>query len=66
MITLTDTSEMPFGVHKGKPMQEVPANYFHYLWAKEGFKNHKDSPVADYIRRNLDALKQEYPDGIWN
>lgn len=61
---LTDTDEMPFGRHKGKLMQEVPASYLHYLWSN-GMKCETDSNVADYIRRNLDALKKEFPDGIW-
>lgn len=63
LIPLTDTDPMPFGKHKGEPMQDVPASYLHYLWTN-GLKDSKAS-VADYIRRNLDALKQEHKDGIW-
>jgi hypothetical protein len=62
---LTDTDPMPFGKHKGTPMQDVPATYLHWLWTKTGGKDDKVSPVADYTRRNLDALKKEYTDGIW-
>ena len=65
MNTLDDTSPMPFGKYRGTPMQDVPADYLHWLW-QNGMKNDKLSPVADYIRRNLSALKQEHPDGIWN
>lgn len=62
---LTDLDPMPLGkAHLGKPMQEVPASYFHFLWTN-GLKQDKTSPVADYIRRNLDALKAEHTDGIW-
>lgn len=64
MISLEDTDVMPFGKHKGEPMQDVPARYLHWLW-NEGKKDDKTDPVADYIRRNLNALKQEYKDGIW-
>lgn len=56
---------MPFGKYKGKPMSEVPASYFHWLWTNG--KQHevgRDS-VADYIKENLDHLEREYPDGIW-
>lgn len=60
---LTDLSPMPFGKHKNKPMQDVPASYLHYLWSN-GLSDEK-SPVANYIRQNLDALKQEHKDGIW-
>lgn len=61
---LDDLDKMPFGKHKGEPMQDVPAAYFHYLWTN-GMSKKKHDPVADYIRRNLTALKQEHPDGIW-
>ena len=45
-------------------MQDVPAHYLHWLWAN-GKESDKTCPVADYIRNNLPALKQEYKDGIW-
>lgn len=61
---LEDTSPMPFGQHKGTPMSDVPAAYLHYLWSS-GLKENKVSPVSDYIRRNLNALKKEHPDGLW-
>lgn len=61
---LKDTDPMPFGKHKGEPMQDVPAGYLHYLW-NNGLKDDKNSQVAIYIRSNLDALKKEHPDGIW-
>lgn len=54
---------MPFGKHKGQPMERVPASYFHFLWT-EGLKN-ESTPVANYIRDNMNALKSEHPDGIW-
>lgn len=63
-MTLTDLDPMPFGKHRGTPMQDVPAHYLHFLW-QNGMKD-EQSPVADYIRRNLNALKQEYTDGIWS
>lgn len=62
---LTDLDPMPFGEHKGKPMQDVPAAYLHYLWAS-GKNQDKTCPVARYIRRNLDALRKEHKDGIWS
>lgn len=62
---LSDTDRMPFGKHKDECMQDVPASYYHFLW-RSGLKNEtKHNPVADYISRNLDALKMEYADGIW-
>lgn len=65
MRKLTDTDPMPFGKFKGTPMQDVSASYLHYLWTN-GMKNDvKTSNVAAYIEENLQALKEEYPDGIW-
>ena len=69
MKELTDQDKMPFGIHRDKKMEDVPARYLHWLWSKEegGLKDEVEtSPVADYIRRNLPALMKEYPDGIWD
>jgi len=61
---LSDLCPMPFGKHKGEPMQDVPASYLHWLWSN-GKQSDKSCPVAAYIRENINALKQEHPDGIW-
>jgi len=66
MKPLEDLDPMPFGKHKGEAMQDVPASYLHWLWTTGGMKEDKLSPVADYIRRNINALKQEYKDAIWS
>lgn len=62
-VKLEDTDPMPFGKHKGEMMQDVPASYLHWLWGEK--KDDKTDPVVDYIRRNLNVLKQEYKNGIW-
>ena len=64
MIQLKDTDKMPFGKHAGLCMSDVPASYLHWLWTN-GKEHDVTCPVADYIRRNMDALKKEYTDGIW-
>lgn len=64
MDELTDSSPMPFGKFKGKQMQDVPADYLFWLWTN-GKERDQRCPVASYIRRNLDVLKKEHPDGIW-
>lgn len=64
MKPLNDTDLMPFGKHKGLPLKEVPAEYFHYLW-NNGLKT-ENKPVANYIRSVLPALKKEDPDLIWD
>lgn len=61
---MTDTDLMPFGKFKGKPMQDVPVSYLHYLW-QNGMKQ-ESSEVANYIRDNLNALKMENRDLIWS
>lgn len=64
---LKDTDPMPFGKHKGTPMQDVPASYMFWLWtaAEHGAAKNHWSPVSKYIRKNLTAFEQEYPDGTW-
>lgn len=70
MTPLQDTDKMPWGKFKNTPMQDVPADYFHWLWTGENNPSplkHKVKvcPVADYIQRNMLALQEEYEDGIW-
>jgi uncharacterized protein (DUF3820 family) len=64
-MQLTDLDPMPFGKFKGKPMQDVPADYLHYLWTNGLKEKTHTSNVAHYIEQNIAALKKEYPDGIW-
>lgn len=52
---LTDTDAMPFGKHKGVPMQDVPASYLRWL-KDEGCS---DERVANYIHNSWDAIRQE-------
>lgn len=64
--TMTDETPMPFGKHKGKPMQRVPADYLLWLW--EGTNSpmlHKEKGgLANYIRTNFSAIEQEAPNVI--
>ena len=57
-----DTDLMPFGKHAGERLQDVPASYLHYLWTKRPIS---DARLEHYIKNNITALKEEYPDGIW-
>lgn len=65
-----DLTPMPFGKYKGTPLQDVPADYLHYLWSS-GLKNPNQQPTSwneslhHYIKKNLHALKKELPDAIW-
>lgn len=48
-------SKMPFGVHKGKKLANVPASYL--LWL---FDNNKCfGSLKNYIRSNLEVLREE-------
>lgn len=51
---LTDESPMPYGIHEGKLMEEVPDKYL--LWLLENKK--ASPPVKAYIEENLDAIKE--------
>lgn len=61
-IPYKDDDVMPFGKHKGERLEDVPASYLHWLW---GQKPLSDKRLEGYIRENIPALKQEFPDGIW-
>jgi len=52
---LTDESLMPFGMHKGTKMANVPAKYLLFLYDN----NKCTSQVKDYIVENEDVLRLE-------
>lgn len=55
MVTYTDETRMPFGMHKGKALANVPAKYLLYL-----YNNNLDHvSLRQYIEANMDALKKE-------
>lgn len=56
-----DTDPMPFGKHKGEPMQDVPASYLLWLWDQRPIR---DKRLELYIENNMRALKQECPDRV--
>jgi len=49
----TDDSIMPFGMHSGKKMKDVPDSYLLWLYHE---KSINDSRVKQYIEDNLDNL----------
>lgn len=67
MTPLKDTDLMPWGAHKGVPMSDVPVNYLHFMWTTRGLCRERTTvnPVAEYISRNLNALKMENKDLLW-
>jgi len=60
---MNDTDPMPFGKYKGTLMQDVPVEYLHWLYYATGTNG---QCVRDYIKDNIDALKMENKDLIWN
>lgn len=54
-MELNDESPMPWGMHQGKPMTDVPADYL--VWLYENNKVRGD--VKRYIEENLDVLKMQ-------
>lgn len=55
MKILTDNSLMPFGVHKGKAMANVPDHYLKWL-----YENNKcNAEVKAYIEDNAEVLNIE-------
>lgn len=52
---MTDESLMPFGIHKGKRLIDVPAKYL--IWLYE--ENKCYGQLKDYIADNMEALKKE-------
>lgn len=59
---LSDESPMPFGMHRGKRMEDVPASCLLWLW-EEGHWD-KPGPLHDYIANALTALMKEKPDFV--
>ena len=53
--TYTDESLMPFGMHKDKPLVDVPASYL--IWLYEN--NKCNQPLKLYIEENMDVLQIE-------
>ncbi len=52
----TDQTPFPFGKHKGKTIEQVPAEYL--IWCLENVKE-LDIGIKNYINANMQGLKQE-------
>ncbi len=54
-MKLQDDSLMPYGKYKGRPMEDVPADYL--VWLVD---NLRASPaVAEYVKENREVLNKE-------
>lgn len=57
----TDNTLMPWGVHKGKKLSELPASYLLWLYEQTWIK---DWPgLHAYLKKNEDLLMDERRDG---
>jgi hypothetical protein len=56
-VKFTDQTPMPWGKHKGTPMEEVPASHLLWLFKQPWIKEWPD--LYDYLVENQVALLQE-------
>jgi len=55
---MKDTDLMPFGVHKGEKMANIPASYL--MWVEDNVReNSITKKVLEYIEENRDAILLE-------
>jgi hypothetical protein len=59
--TVTDTSLMPWGEHKGTAMQDVPASYLLWLFKQPWIKDWPE--IHAYLVANQDVLLAEDNEG---
>ena len=55
---LFDQSVMPLGIHLGKIMERVPADYFLWLREQNWAASEKWKAVMDYVDRNLEQIRK--------
>ena len=55
MKRLTDESPMPYGKYKGRPMEDVPADYL--IWLVD--KRRASPEVMSYVEENREVLNKE-------
>lgn len=57
ITTFTDNSIMPFGLHRGKKLIDVPAEYLIFMSSNSGWN--KLSSLGRYVTANIDVLKSQ-------
>lgn len=55
---MDDKSTMPFGKHKSKLMEDVPASYLLWLADQDNFAS-KNPAMSEYIEKNRELLEKE-------
>lgn len=51
--------KMPFGIHKGKDLENVPASYLKFLYDNQTETKPLFGNLKTYIEDNLDAIEKE-------
>ena len=54
-LKLTDDSKMPFGMHRDKRLEDVPADYLLFMYEKDRL----GPALREYVEENMDVLKKE-------
>lgn len=54
---LKDSDPFPFGTHKGKPMEKVPASYLDWVIDQSWINKYPD--IIEYVERNRKAIDME-------
>ena len=62
-MPLTDDDLMPFGKHRGRRLEDVPARYLLWLW-DEGWHQRTGEPLGAYLKDSLNALLGDCQDYI--
>lgn len=56
-VKFTDQTPMPWGIHKGTPLEKVPADHLLWLFKQPWIKDWPD--LHDYLVENQAALLKE-------
>lgn len=57
----TELVTMPFGKHRGKPMEDVPSKYLDWIIGEDWIEKWPD--VKEYIMTNIDRIHKDLEDG---
>lgn len=50
---------MPYGIHKGKLLSEIPASYFRWIWTENRLRDFPEDIVHQYIVREHELIVRE-------
>ena len=54
-----DKSVFSFGKHKGEFFQDIPSEYFKWMWETFDHEDERNEPIIDYIKRNRKSIEQD-------